>query len=329
MASKQRFKLSQERIGDIKRHVDQKASDTLYQQEGIVEIPLELIDPASWNARKHFDKDALKRLADDIAANGLIQAITVRPKNERYEVVAGERRFRATRLLGHAAIKANVRQLDEAAAHQVALLENLNREDLNSYEETIGYLQLLEIKLSDFEYFKEIQQDTTSQEAVIKILNRLWNETKQPKAYRSTNNVISKQVKGSQIEDVILSTFTDLGKMSWESFFQNRLPLLRLPQDVLDTLNRGTIPYTKARLLARIENESTRVALTQEVIEQGHSVSKLRRLVKSHISQDAPTSLLDQVTEISKLIRKYEIEKDSDKRQRIDVLLKEIRRICN
>lgn len=328
MANK-RFKLPTERLGELQRHVEQKANDSSYlNTEGVVEVPIELLDSAPWNARRHFDETALKRLTDDIQSHGLIHPITVRPKDSRFEVVVGERRYRATKLIGLSSIKAHVRPLDDATAHQIALLENLNREDLNPYEETIGYLQLLALKLNELPYFQEPEAgDPPSQEAVLKVLNRLWNEKKRA-AYRGTNNVISPQIVGSDIERTILDVFQDIGKMTWESFFQNRLPLLRLPQDILTTLYDGAIPYTKARLLAKVDDENTRKSLLKETIDQGLPITRLRKIVKAHQSQEEDEQIIEQFSTLARKIRKNEILRNKQKRHKIEQLLREIEGIC-
>lgn len=101
-------------------------------------LPLELIDPGP-NDRKHFDETALGELAASIAERALLQPITVRPRGDRYEIVAGERRWRAHRLLGAKTVDALVRDLDDRDAADAMLVENLSRENLNPMDEADAY----------------------------------------------------------------------------------------------------------------------------------------------------------------------------------------------
>lgn len=94
--------------------------------------------------RKTFDEDALNELADSIRQNGVLQPILVRKKGNKYEIVAGERRYQASKLAGLKEIPAIVREIGDEEVFQLALIENLQRADLSPIEEAKGYKQLLE-----------------------------------------------------------------------------------------------------------------------------------------------------------------------------------------
>jgi len=112
-------------------------------------LPLAAIDSSPLNPRKHFDNDDLRRLADSLEADGLLQPIVVTLAGDRYVVVAGERRWRAAQRLGWTEIAAVVRtDLDAAARVRLALLENLARSDLNPLEEADGYRQLQDLGMT-------------------------------------------------------------------------------------------------------------------------------------------------------------------------------------
>ena len=111
----------------------------------ISHLKLSLVDPKSDQPRKYFDKDALDQLADSIVENGLLQPILVREYGEgRYQIIAGERRFRASKLAGLTEIPAIVLEKDDRKAAQIALIENIQREDLNPIEEALAYKSLAE-----------------------------------------------------------------------------------------------------------------------------------------------------------------------------------------
>lgn len=93
--------------------------------------------------RKTFDEDKLAELADSIRQNGVLQPILVRRKGQKYEIVAGERRYQASKLAGLKKIPAVVREIDDDKVFQLALIENLQRSDLSPIEEAKGYKQLL------------------------------------------------------------------------------------------------------------------------------------------------------------------------------------------
>ena len=106
-------------------------------------LKISLVDPKSDQPRKYFDKEALEELSDSIRENGLLQPILVREYGEgRYQIIAGERRFRACKLAGLTEIPAIVLDRDDKAAAQIALIENIQREDLNPLEEALAYKSL-------------------------------------------------------------------------------------------------------------------------------------------------------------------------------------------
>ncbi len=112
---------------------------------GAVEVRLSEIEPNRNQPRKAFDEEALASLADSIAEHGLIQPIVVRPTvSGTYQIVAGERRWRAARLAGLSAVPVVIKELDDREYFETALIENLQREDLNPIEEAKGYKTLID-----------------------------------------------------------------------------------------------------------------------------------------------------------------------------------------
>ena len=107
-------------------------------------LPIRLIDPNKDQPRRTFDEEALKELAASIEAVGVIQPIIVTETGERYRIIAGERRYRASRLAGLEEIPAIVRNWDQQRQLEAALIENLQRDDLNPIEEALGVKRLME-----------------------------------------------------------------------------------------------------------------------------------------------------------------------------------------
>ncbi|MDW8480103.1 MAG: ParB/RepB/Spo0J family partition protein [Xanthomonadales bacterium] len=111
----------------------------------LVELPVGQLKPGRYQPRRHFDEQALAELAESIRSQGLLQPIVVRPLGgDAYEVLAGERRLRAARIAGLASVPCLVREADDRSALALALIENVQREDLNAIEQAEGLKRLVE-----------------------------------------------------------------------------------------------------------------------------------------------------------------------------------------
>ena len=134
------------KVKGLGRGLDAIFDDNVFDEEtgeGVKTLRISLIDPKADQPRKNFEPEALAQLADSIAANGVLQPILVRQTGERYEIIAGERRFRGAKLAGLNEIPAIVVEADDLTAARYALIENLQREDLNPYEEAVAYNRLM------------------------------------------------------------------------------------------------------------------------------------------------------------------------------------------
>ena len=121
------------------------AQNTLEDGNATVTLPLDEIIPNREQPRKQFDDDALADLSASIAQHGVLQPLLVRPMPDgTYQLVAGERRWRASRMAGLTEVPVVIRNMDEQESAELALIENLQREDLNPMEEAIGYRTLME-----------------------------------------------------------------------------------------------------------------------------------------------------------------------------------------
>lgn len=114
------------------------------EKGGSVTVNINDIEPNRDQPRKDFDEEALRELADSIALHGVIQPLLVRPISDGgYQLVAGERRWRASRMAGLTEVPVFIREMSDRQVAEVALIENLQREDLNPLEEAKGYAQLM------------------------------------------------------------------------------------------------------------------------------------------------------------------------------------------
>ncbi len=256
--------------------------------------------------RRYFDPDALKELINSIKEHGILQPLLVRPLSSGgYELVAGERRYRAASESELTEVPVVIRSLSNSEALSLSLIENLQREDLNPVEETEGILQLLSLHL-----------EITVEEA-ISLLYRLKNESK---------GKVTRNVTGKETVERVEKLFNSIGTMNWSSFVRNRLPLLKLPQEIREALQSGKIAYTKASVIARVKDELARSSLLSETIKNNLSLSQ----IKEKIEEVQPTSdkssdpLSLRLKTAYKQINKSKVWSDPKKRQKLEKLLNQL-----
>ena len=259
--------------------------------------------------RRYFDPQKMEQLILSVKEHGILEPLLVRTLDESdaYELVAGERRYRAAKEAGLTDVPAVIRDLTDEQAVQLALIENLQREDLNPIEETEGVLQLLALKL-------KMSVDETP-----KLLYRMQHEAK---------GKVAHNVMGSSEDEAIQAVFASLGTMTWESFVNNRLPLLNLPEDVLEALQQGKIAYTKAQAIARVKNEEQRKDLLKKAIIQGLSLAQIKERVDSFkfsaAAADQPL-LKTQIDDVLKLAKRSKIWDDPKKQKKLEKVLADLR----
>lgn len=141
--------------------------------EELRELPVELIAPNPKQPRRDFDEEALQALAGSLGEQGLLQPVLVRPKpGGTYELVAGERRWRAARIAGLAKVPALVREREDAAALEAALIENMAREDLNPIEEARACAALVEeLGLSRKEIGRRVGRSRVAVSNLVRLLD--------------------------------------------------------------------------------------------------------------------------------------------------------------
>ena len=131
--------------GGLGRGLEALFNENATDEKGVVTLRLTEIEPNRNQPRTDFDEDALAELADSIQKHGLIQPIVVRPtSNGVYQIVAGERRWRACRMAELQEVPVVIKEVDDQNYYEIALIENLQREDLNAVEEAHGYRTLID-----------------------------------------------------------------------------------------------------------------------------------------------------------------------------------------
>lgn len=147
--------------------------------EEIVEIPLEELRPNPYQPRKVFDEEALQDLADSIKEHGVFQPIIIKKSIKGYEIIAGERRYRASKIAGLTKIPAIIRNFTDEQMMEIALLENLQRENLNAIEEAIAYKKMIQnLGITQEELAKKVGKSRSHVTNIIGLL-RLPQEVQQ------------------------------------------------------------------------------------------------------------------------------------------------------
>lgn len=119
------------------------AAPVVDERERVQKVPLDRVQPCPFQPRKDFTQESLQELADSIKEQGIIQPLIVRKKGDRFELIAGERRWRAAHLAAQTEVPVVVREADDRQVLELALIENLQRENLNPIEEALGYSELI------------------------------------------------------------------------------------------------------------------------------------------------------------------------------------------
>lgn len=258
-------------------------------------IPLKSILRPTTQPRRYFDEEKIQSLAESISDVGLLEPIVVRKLvSNEYELVAGERRLRACQKLQMIEVPANIIECNDIQANHIRLIENLQREDLNTYEETISILELLTILLE-----KEEAE-------VVKLLHVM---------HQADKNKTSQNVLGTPESLIIKDLFNKLGKVTWQTFLTTRLPMLKLKDDIKEVLAKGILEYTKALAISKIKDDATRAEILQQAIDEKLSLSKIKEFVEKAIKKETefqaptyqPKEAISRFSKVNKLLKDSDI----------------------
>lgn len=278
-------------------------------------LPLRAIRFNDRQPRKHISEEGLSDLAASIRDRGVIEPVIVRRVGGGYELVAGERRTRAASLAGLDEIPAIVVDIDDREALEIAIIENLQREDLNAVEETEAVLGLLEMELD------------ASRREVTQVLQALYNEER--------GRITGKNV-GEKDRRRVQTLFKRLGRFSISSFVSNRLPILDFPESLLAAVREGQLAFTKAQAIARVDDADDRERLLAVAVSEDLSLSQIRRRItelragRAALAQRGMGSHLDStqrlVSSTKRLLNKRRIVSLSPERlARVNELLHALR----
>jgi ParB family transcriptional regulator, chromosome partitioning protein len=191
----------------------------------LVEIPLDQIIPNKYQPRTNFDREQLQELSKSIQSNGVVQPVIVRRSGLQYQLIAGERRWRAAGLAGLKTIPAVVQEASEYKTLELALVENIQRQDLNPIEEASAYSTLI----SDF--------DLTQEEIALRV-----------------------------------------GKD--RSSVANYLRLLKLPDEIRQKIENGTLSMGHARAILGLDSSKEQLVLAERILSEGLNVRQTEQLIR-------------------------------------------------
>ncbi|HEY9626938.1 MAG TPA: ParB/RepB/Spo0J family partition protein [Coleofasciculaceae cyanobacterium] len=269
------------------------------------------ITPSEQQPRRYFDPEKLNQLVESVKQHGILEPLLVRPgKQGKYEIIAGERRYRAATMLGLDKVPVVIRDFNDQDALQVALIENLQREDLNPVEETEGILELIALRL---------QKDS---ESVIALLNQAAHPER-----NSVDNVIH-----TEEWQVLQEIFAAVGRFTPESFRTNRLPLLNLPANVLTALRDGKIAYTKARAIAQVKDKIQQDELLTAAIQEDLSLSQIKEriaVVKAENAKEPTPSLKTRFESAYRRAKKSKVWDSPKKQKALEKLLETLEKLAD
>ncbi|UBV44926.1 ParB/RepB/Spo0J family partition protein (plasmid) [Deinococcus taeanensis] len=265
--------------------------DTL-NQPATATLSTDLLEPGAFQPRLYFSPDALADLTGSIRDQGVLQPLLVRPRpGGRYEIVAGERRWRAARQAGLTEVPVLIRHLNDQEARMAAAVENLQRENLNVMEEVRARLQVAAAIL-------ELPEDQT--------VARMFALDRRPDS-------------DPERVERLDAAFTALGRETWRSFIRNRAALLNLPEDLQEAVRTG-LDYRKALILARVPDPGQRAALVDEALS-GATVAQLRLKVTG-----GPSDSGDVFVSVARQLRDRRLLErlEPDRRARAEKLLRQL-----
>ncbi|BCL39877.1 ParB/RepB/Spo0J family partition protein [Nostoc sp. MS1] len=274
-------------------------------------MPISLIVLPKQELRYYIDPKEVDKIVASARNNGILEPLLVRSisGSDKHEVVAGAKRYRAAQILELVEVPVVVRQLNDEEALEIALIENFARSELTDLEETDGVLRLLALKLK-----LKISE-------IPPLLHHIQN---QQRGRSSANNVI-----GNDVIQAVQEVLTSLGNIKIDSFISNRLPLLNLPNEILEVLRQGKLEPSKAKAIAKVQNEDARRQLLSDAITSSWTLSQIKSKIKE-LEQQSKSQLAVQEDSVSlkeladdtlRRFRQSKIWEDPKKKTKLEKLL--------
>lgn len=216
--------------------------------ESVKQIKINSIKPNKLQPRKNFDPERLRELKDSISEKGIIQPVIVRSMDDGYELIAGERRFRAVSELGYEKIPAIIKNVNDADSLELALIENIQREELNPVEEAHAYMDLMEkFSFSQDRISKAVGKDKSTVSNTLRLLTL-------PKLIQ---DFVSENAISMGHAKAILSLPTERGKIRFAKRIMRKSLSVRQAEELIKQKLQKPVRKTleKDENLARVEEE--------------------------------------------------------------------------
>lgn len=258
--------------------------------------------------RRYFDETELERLTVSIREHGILEPLIVRPLgNGSYGLVAGERRYRAAKLARLKHVPVVVRHLNDEQAWEIALLENVQRQDLNAVDKVDAVLQELAFKLQCS--IKEAKS----------ALYRIENENK---------GKVTRAESGNRTRATVERVFEILG-IRFSHFMRFELPLLKAPESILAAVRAGQIDVRHANEIRRVKDSEQQQALLNDTIENQLSVKAIRARIKKVRVGTEPSvdALQERVTKAFTGVKKAKLWACLQRRERLEAVLDELEQL--
>jgi len=237
--------------------------------EEIIEIKLDDLRPNPHQPRKIFKEEALQELADSIKKNGVFQPIIVKRSIKGYEIIAGERRFRASKLAGKETIPAIVRDFTEQQMIEIALLENLQRENLNAIEEALAYKSMLE------------KLNLTQEELSVKV----------SKSRSHITNIIGLLRLPTEVQKMIINGELTMGHARVLSKLEDNDKIIEYAKMIADE----KLPVRKIEELAQTDNRKNQIKRAEKEVNKDYKY--VEELLRDKL--DTKVKVKDKKVEIS------------------------------
>ncbi|MGR3278782.1 ParB/RepB/Spo0J family partition protein [Acaryochloris marina NIES-2412] len=294
-------------LGSLDTDVDQES-------DKIAVIPIEKIKRTPDQVRRYFDPMKMNQLVSSVRIDGILENLIVSSLNDgKFQLISGERRLRAAKEVGLTEVPAKILNLDEFDSFRISLIENLQREDLNPVEETDGIIKLLAGELH------------LSEDGVVSLLYQMQNSL--------TRQVVNHNVVVQENQETVEKIFNYLGRLSWQSFVKHRLPLRKLPENILESLRQGKLAYTKAQVVARIKDQGIREEILNVAIEEGLSLSEIRARIAELVQKktsgkiDIESELREKTANCLKVLKKSKVLNSPAKQKKLRKILEQLEKL--
>jgi ParB family chromosome partitioning protein len=278
-----RKKLTETQQQFIKTGVAAPLPETVKNDSPYIQLPLSQLESWQQQPRQYFSHFSLELLAKTLKEEGIKHPLLVRAKKEngdRYEVIAGERRFQAARLAQLDTVPVLIKELDDQQALEAALSENLHREDLNPVEVLDSILKLLMAKL-------KLDEDNIC--SLLRRMKYQWEKLNdKPQDINIPNPDDDQQI-------LVQQALEQYG-YTWYSFTCNYLKLKDIPEDLYEAIAEGRIEYSKGLLFHSIKDKALRTSLLAQAIAEGWTQAEIQRRIREKLSQLKVKEKIPQLT---------------------------------